>query len=217
MSSAKEDGDLGRRSPDPRHDRDRHHHHGHGHHKEEGVEKVIIKGDDNDVSVHTRSRIARHQRLDHSPAHSNSENGFPGGHQHQVHARKYIPRHQPHQGGERSSDRQVEHSKSPQRDDRDRTEKNARSVLINSVEGEEKYLVPDDYQDQRVTVIEGDGVSQIVKRGDPGIEGVRGSIEIMVWALFSRLVINGLTGLLYPAEPVGNVRGRSEDRVACAG
>ena len=57
-----------------------------------------------------------------------------------------------------------------------------RSVLINSIEGEEKYLVPDDYQDQRVNLIEEDGVSSLAKakRGDPGIEGVPGSVEIMV-------------------------------------
>jgi hypothetical protein len=182
MGSAKEDKDLGRRSPEPKHGHDHHHHHGHGHDKGDGVDKVIIKGDDNDVSVHTRFRIGRDQGLDHSSEYP--EKSSHGGHQHhQAHARKYIPRHhQPHQDGGGSSD-QVEHSKSAERGDRYRTEKEARSVLINSVEGEEKYLVPDDYQDQRITVIEDDVVSNMIskaKRGELGVEGVPGSIEIMV-------------------------------------
>lgn len=44
--------------------------------------------------------------------------------------------------------------------------------------------MPDDHQDQRIAVIEGDGISRMLskaKRGDPGVEGVPGSIEIMVW------------------------------------
>jgi len=72
---------------------------------------------------------------------------------------------------------------SPDHTDQDLGEKHPRSVLINSIEGEEKYFVPDDYSDQRVTVVEGDGISKVltkVKRGDPGIEGVPGSVEIMV-------------------------------------
>ena len=55
--------------------------------------------------------------------------------------------------------------------------------MINSVEGEKKYLVPDDHLSQRITVIEGDDISKVlteVKRADPGIEGVPGSVEIMV-------------------------------------
>lgn len=149
--------DIGRRSPEPRHDdhHHHHHHHGHGHHKGHGgPDKVIIKGDDNNVSVHSRSRIAR----------------------------KYIPHHQLH-NGESATDHVEHNGSSPDDSSQDRTEKHPRSVLINSVEGEEKYFVPDDYHGQRVTVIEGDGISKVltkVKRGDPGIEGVPGSVEIMV-------------------------------------
>jgi hypothetical protein len=32
------------------------------------------------------------------------------------------------------------------------------------VEGEEKYLVPDDHQDQRPTVIGGDGISNLLSK-----------------------------------------------------
>jgi hypothetical protein len=186
MAGVKEDNDIGRRSPDPRHDDHRHHrhhhnNHGHGHRKGNGGgDKVIIKGDDNNVSVHSRSRIARHKRHDHSPEHT--EMATHEGHQHHVHARKYIPRHQSHHA--RPSTDHVEHSKSSHHSDQDRTEKHTRSVLINNVEGEEKYLVPNDHPSQRVTVIEGDGISKVltkVKRGDPEIEGVPGSVEIMVW------------------------------------
>ena len=183
VAAVKDDNGINRRSPDPRHDDHRHHHHdhhGHGHHKGHGGgDKVIIKGDDNNVSVHSRSRTVRHQHHDHSP--EGAEVAAHEGHQYHVQARKYIPRHQPHHGGP-SADH-AERIKSAHHDDQDRTEKQTRSVLINSVEGEETYLVPDDYRDQRVTVIEGDGISKIltkVKRGDPGIEGVRGSVEIMV-------------------------------------
>lgn len=135
---------IGRRSPDPHHHHHHHHHnhddhHGHGHH---GPDKVIIKGDDNNVSVHSRFRIARHQGFDKSPEH--------------VEATQH---------------------------DRDRVEKYPRSVLINSVEGEEKYLVPDDYQDQSVNEI-----SEVRKRAEPGLEGVPGSVEIMVRRLSSLFV-----------------------------
>ncbi|KAF9646322.1 hypothetical protein BDM02DRAFT_3118824, partial [Thelephora ganbajun] len=178
--STKEDNDLGRRSPDPRHDDHRHHrhHNHHGHPKGHGGDKVIIKGDDNNVSVHARSQAARHQDHDHSQEYA--ETATHGRHQHHVHTRKYIPRHQPHHSG--SSADHVEYSKSSHHGGQDRTEKHPRSVLINSVEGEEKYLVPDDYHGQRVTVIEGDGISKVLtkaKRGNPGIEGVPGSVEIM--------------------------------------
>ena len=174
-----DDVHIGRRSPlpDPRHSDHKQHGHGHGNHKGKGGgEKVIIKGDDNNVSVHSRSRITRYQR--YSP--DRTEVAYEG-HQHHVHARKYIPRHQSHHDG--SPTDPVESTESPDHADQDRSEKYPRSVLINSVEGEDKYFVPDDYNDQRVTVIEGDGISKIltkVKRGDPGIEGVPGSVEIMV-------------------------------------
>ena len=167
---------LGRRSPLPDH-RHHHHDHGHEHHKGHGGgDKVIIKGDDNNVSVRSRFRIARRQHHDYSPDHT--EAIAHKEHQHHVHARKYIPRH--HVG---SSINNAEHNKSPDHSDQNQTEKHPRSVLINSVEGEEKYFVPDDYPSQRVTVIEGDGISKIltkVKRGDPEIEGVPGSVDIMV-------------------------------------
>ena len=178
------ENDIGRRSPDPRHGGHRHHHdhhdhHGNGHHKGHGdgaVDKVIIKGDDNNVSVHSRSRISRYQ---HSP--ERAETTAHEGHQHHLHARKYVPRHQFNRGG--SSVDYAGRSKSAHRDGQDREEKQARSVLINSVEGEKKYLVPDNYLGQRITVIEGDDISKVlteVKRSDPGIEGVPGSVEIMV-------------------------------------
>ena len=148
---------------------------------------MIIEGDDNNVSVDSRSLLARHQPHDHSS--ENTETAIHEGHQHHVHARKYIPRRQPHHG-ESSTDRVGK----PHHGDQDQTEEHPRSVLINSVEGEEKYLVPDDYRGQSVTLIEGDGISKVltkIKRGDPGIEGVPGSIEIMVrfWSLY----------LVYPA------------------
>lgn len=133
---------------------------------------MIIKGDDNNVSVHSRSWISRNQHHDHSPEHTEAVHE---GHQHYVHAREHVPHHQLDHDHDRS--RLAHHG------GQDRTEKLARSVLINSVEGEEKYLVPDDYLDQRVTMIEGDGITKVltkVKRGDPGIEGVPGSVEIMV-------------------------------------
>ena len=194
MIPAKDDKALGRRSPNPRHDHHHHHHqHGNEHHKGHGGEKVVIKGDDNNVSVHSRSRTARQQHDDHSPEFS--EKGSHREHQHRVHARTYISGHQPHyHDGESSTDR-VEYAESPQHGGQDQTEKRPRSVLINSVEGEAKYLVPDDYQDQSVTVIEGDGISKIIsktKRGDPGLEGVPGSIEIMVRKVYSPCVYNPL-------------------------
>jgi len=184
MAAMKEGNDVGRRSPDPRRDDHRHHshhnNHGHGNRKGHGGgDKVIIKGDDNNISVDSRSRIARHQHHDHSPEHA--EIASHEGQQHHVHARKYIPRHQSHH--DRPSTDQVEHSESSHHSDQDRTGKRTRSVLINNVEGEEKYLVPDDNRGQRVTMIEGDNISKVltkVKRGDPEIEGVPGSIEIMV-------------------------------------
>lgn len=138
---------------------------------------MIIKGDDNNVSVRSWSRLIRYRRDGHSPEHTDATTQ---GHQHHAHARKYIPRHQSHRGG--PSTNHVEDNNSAHLSDEDRTQ-NRRSVLINSVEGEEKYFVPDDYQDQRVTVIEGNGISEVLtkaKRGDPGIEGVPGSVEIMV-------------------------------------
>lgn len=125
--------------------------------------------------------MVRHQRVSYIP------DLQEGGVHHEVHARKYVPSHQVHHDSE-SADRK--HSQSSHRADQDQSEKHPRSVLINSVEGEEKYLVPDDYQDQRVTMIEGDGISKVLakaKRGDPGIEGVPGSIEIMVGRLCHRL------------------------------
>lgn len=103
------------------------------------------------------------------------------GYQHHLHARKYVPRHQSDRDG--SSVDPAGRSKLAHHDGQDRIEKQARSVLINSVEGEKKYLVPDDYLGQRITAIEGDDISKVlteVKRGDPGIEGVPGSVEIMV-------------------------------------
>ena len=213
MSVVEKDNNIGRRSPDPRHEDHGHHHHHnhHGHHKGHGSndgDKVIIEGDDNNVSVDSRSRIARHQHHDHSPEHT--ETAAHESYQHYVQARKYIPRHQPHH--DVSPTDHVEHIESAHHTDRDRTEKHTRSVLINSVEGKEAYLVPDDYRGQRVTVIEGDGISKDLtkaKRGGPGIEGVPGSVDIMV--RFPSLSFAHLTQHLLPSRVLQSDSAKSED------
>ena len=213
MSVVEKDNNIGRRSPDPRHEDHGHHHHHnhHGHHKGHGSndgDKVIIEGDDNNVSVDSRSRIARHQHHDHSPEHT--ETAAHESYQHYVQARKYIPRHQPHH--DVSPTDHVEHIESAHHTDRDRTEKHTRSVLINSVEGKEAYLVPDDYRGQRVTVIEGDGISKALtkaKRGGPGIEGVPGSVDIMV--RFPSLSFAHPTQHFLPSRVLQSDSAKSED------
>ena len=180
MASGKQDNDISRRSPRPRHDHHHdHHHHGHGNRKGDGPDKVIVKGDDNDVTIHSRSRILRRQRRSYL-----SELPETTSYHHHAHSRMFVPLHQPNHSGGSPTDH-AELDKSSKRSDKDQTVEYARSVLINSIEGEEKYLVPDDYQDQSVNVIEENGVSSLAKakRGDPGIEGVPGSVEIMVWPL----------------------------------
>ena len=74
--------------------------------------------------------------------------------------------------------------------------------------------MPDEYQDQRVTVIEGDGISKVLakaKRGELGTEGVPGTIEIMVRFHFAPL--HTYTKLC-PTESIGKVREWSTDRLA---
>jgi hypothetical protein len=60
-----------------------------------------------------------------------------GGCQHDVHAWKFIPRHQHHYDSESSTD-YSEHSKSADHGDRNGSAKHVRPVLIKRLEGEEK-------------------------------------------------------------------------------
>ena len=74
--------------------------------------------------------------------------------------------------------------------------------------------MPDEYQDQRVTVIEGDGISKVLakaKRGELGTEGVPGTIEIMV--RFHSAPLPTFTKRC-PTESIGKVREWSTDCLA---